>query len=66
MIGRAYIGEVLIQTSECIKREFEKILGFMKAPQAHGKIVRLKYKKETKQLRCKNFCGDRKAFIRLY
>ena len=65
MTGRAYIGEVLIQiwlksvkkfrqTSECTKREFEKIFrGSRKLPQAHEKCV-MKMKEERKKR--KNDC----------
>ena len=81
MTSRAYIGEVLIQiwlksmknirqTSECIKREFEKTSGVHESSCKPTKkcVMKMKERKkeEEKQLLRKNFCADRKAFIRLY
>ena len=64
---------VIQHTSECTKREFEKILlGFMGAPASPRKSVRWKWKKQTNKQRrrkkttgAKNVFVGRKEFIRL-
>ena len=68
------MGKVLIQIwlksirqiSECTKRKFEKnFQGSRKLPQVHKKVCD-ENERRKKRLPHKNFCGDRKDFIRLY
>ena len=78
MTSRAYIGEVLIQiheemselyirqTSECIKREFEKTSGVHESSRKPTKKVCDENGRRKKRLPRKIFCGNLKALIRLY
>ena len=77
MTGRAYIGEVLMRIwlksmSELLDKQvnaqkegLKNFQGSRKLLQAHKKACNDNERKK-KRLPCKKFCGDRKAFIRLY